>query len=155
MTPMKPKAEYCYAHPRPAVTVDIVLLRTSPAAGEEILLIRRGHPPYAGDWALPGGFVDEAEPLVAAAQRELYEETHLEATDFVQIGAFGRPGRDPRGRVISIAYRARVHPQSEKARAGDDAADARWWRLDALPALAFDHAEIIQAALRLGKNSER
>jgi 8-oxo-dGTP diphosphatase len=144
-----PDAQYCYDFPRPAVTVDVVLLRApraSTAAGE-ILLIRRGHPPYAGQWALPGGFVDEGEPLEDAARRELREETHLEILELVQVGAFGKPGRDPRGRVISIAYRARLEAGPAETRAGDDADEARWWPLDELPALAFDHAEIIRTAL--------
>jgi 8-oxo-dGTP diphosphatase len=127
--------------------VDIVLLRPGLDGNEEILLIRRGHPPYAGHWALPGGFVDQDEPLEAAARRELKEETHLDGCHLRQVGAFGDPDRDPRGRVISIAYLAQADRTALSAKAEDDAADAAWWSLEALPQLAFDHAAIIQAAL--------
>lgn len=132
---------FCYDYPRPAVTVDIALLRNG-ATSDEILLIRRGREPFSGAWALPGGFVDSHEDLPDAARRELAEETGLTDVALKQLGAFGAPGRDPRGHTVSIVYVGSV-PAGQRARAGSDAADARWFALDALPALAFDHAEIV------------
>ena len=131
---------YTYAFPRPALTVDIVIVKVTHA-GAEILLIQRGHPPFAGAWALPGGFVDENESLDTAARRELQEETGLEQTRLQQLGAFGDPGRDPRGWTVSVAFWAQVAGDI-LPRAGDDAAAARWWPLNDLPELAFDHAAI-------------
>ncbi len=140
---------YCYHHPRPALTADVVLLRTRTPDPEdlEVLLVRRGHPPFEGTWALPGGFVEDGESPRVAALRELSEETGLTGIDIRQVGAFGDPGRDPRGWTVSVAFVARGAFAGAEPLAGDDAADARWWRVDALPPLAFDHAEIIAAAL--------
>ena len=135
---------YTYPYPRPALTVDIVLIKDG-YDGPEILLIQRNHPPFAGQWALPGGFVDENEPPEAAARRELFEETGLEPVALQQFGAFGDPGRDPRGWTVSIAFWTRITDDS-RLHAGDDAGDARWWPLDDLPALAFDHADIVRQA---------
>lgn len=135
-----------YEYPRPALTVDVVLLSRGDK-GLSVLLVRRGRPPFEGRWALPGGFVEIDEDLEAAARRELVEETGLEAEALFQVGAFGRPDRDPRGRVVSIAYVGLLRRSSRHAAAGTDAADARWFLLPALPELAFDHAEIIEAAL--------
>lgn len=138
---------FCYRYPRPALTVDIVLLR-GVRSGHEVLLIQRGHAPYCGAWALPGGFVEEGESPEAAARRELAEETSMELElPLVQIGAFGEPGRDPRGWVVSIAYAAIGAWDRSTASAGDDAADTAWWLITELPNLAFDHAEIIQTAV--------
>lgn len=136
---------HTYAYPRPALTVDIVLLR-SWNAGIEVLLIERGHPPFAGHWALPGGFVGENEPLEDAARRELHEETGVEAVHLHQLAAFGDPGRDPRGWTVSVIFWAYLAHDAPIVRAGDDAADARWWPLNALPPLAFDHEEIMAKA---------
>ena len=93
--------KYTYDYPRPAVTVDVVLVTREPRP--RVLLIRRKHDPFAGTWALPGGFVDPAETLAAAAGRELREETGVAAADLEQLGAFGDPGRDPRGWTVSVA----------------------------------------------------
>ncbi len=134
---------YTYPYPRPALTVDSVLIKAG-----KILLIQRNHPPFAGHWALPGGFVDENEPLEAAARRELFEETGLEPPELQQLGAFGDPGRDPRGWTVSVVFWANVEDEVTP-RAGDDAAAARWWPLDDLPPLAFDHAEIVRQAIGL------
>lgn len=133
-------ATYTYLHPRPALTVDIALLKAG-----RILLIQRGHPPFAGDWALPGGFVDEDEPLETAARRELFEETGLESPELRQLGAFGDPGRDPRGWTVTIAFWTRIQGDMT-LHAGDDASAAGWWPLDDLPPLAFDHADIVRQA---------
>jgi 8-oxo-dGTP diphosphatase len=143
------RAPFCYAHPRPALTVDVVVIHEAPQESKDsaILLIRRAHPPFVGNWALPGGFVNEGENPLAAASRELEEEAGLQGLALGQIGAFAMPGRDPRGWVVSIAYVARVRT-SVALVAGDDAAAARWWPVDNLPSLAFDHADIIAAALR-------
>ncbi len=139
---------YCYEHPRPALTADVVLFRTI-ANGHEVLLIERGQAPFRGQWALPGGFVDEGEAPEAAAIRELREETSID-TDLVltQVGAFGEPGRDPRGWVVSVAYAATGTWDRSIATAGDDAAGTAWWPVSALPELAFDHGEIIETALQ-------
>jgi 8-oxo-dGTP diphosphatase len=136
--------EYCYAYPRPAVTVDAVVF-SRRGGREHVLLIRRGQPPFAGNWALPGGFINMDEPLEDAVLRELREETGLAGGKATQIGAFGDPNRDPRGRVIGIAYLVEPNAQAE-IKAGDDAAEARWWPLDDLPPLAFDHDKILYAA---------
>jgi len=137
---------YTYPHPRPALTADVVLL--TDGTPPQVLLIRRGHPPYQEAWALPGGFVDEGEALEAAAARELLEETGIEAPALTQIGAYGDPGRDPRGWVVSVAFRAQADRTALTIRAGDDATEARWWPVDAPPMLAFDHARILADALR-------
>lgn len=113
-----------------------------------VLLIKRGWDPYVGCWALPGGHVDIGETSRAAAARELVEETGVRVTaaDLRQIGTWDQPGRDPRGRYVTVAYHAIV-PEGTPIAAGDDAADVRWWPLDNLPRLAFDHADIIRAAI--------
>jgi len=134
-----------YDHPRPAVTVDVAILREFDA-GIQILLVRRAHEPYAGAWALPGGFVDENEGLEAAARRELREETGVEPPLVRQFRAYGDPGRDPRGHTVTIVYVAEVPADTEPV-AGDDAREARWFSLSAMPALAFDHGKIIAELL--------
>ncbi|MFD9042576.1 NUDIX domain-containing protein [Streptomyces bottropensis] len=123
-------------------TADVVLL----AAGH-VLLIERGWDPFKGCWALPGGYVDVGETSLAAGARELEEETGVTvpADDLRQVGAFDAPGRDPRGRYVSVAYTA-ILPTPVRPKAGDDATAARWWPLDALPDLAFDHADILARA---------
>ncbi len=138
---------YRYEYPRPMVTVDIFLLRIHQQE-LQVLLIRRDHEPYESCWALPGGFVDENESLEAAALRELEEETHISGISLRQMGAFGDPGRDPRGHTITIVYggmlplKARLTP-----RAGDDARSLRWFDVNRLPELAFDHEKIISHCL--------
>jgi 8-oxo-dGTP diphosphatase len=135
---------YCYAYPRPAVTVDVVIVTRE--AKPRVLLIRRKHEPFAGRWAIPGGFVDENEPLEAAAARELLEETGVRQRRLDQLAAFGDPGRDPRGWTVSIAFLTRIQPGQVKPRAGDDAAEVGWHALHRLPPLAFDHAKILACA---------
>lgn len=139
---------YTYEYPRPALTVDIVVF-TLRDKKLQVLLIQRGAEPYRGSWALPGGFVHMAETLEAAALRELEEETGVKDAYLEQLYTYGEPGRDPRGRVVSVAYFSLV-PTSEdlQPRGGSDAAYAEWFPVDALPTLAFDHAEIISYALR-------
>lgn len=135
------RGTYTYDYPRPAVTVDVVIVTREDHPS--VLLIRRHHPPYAGYWALPGGFVDEGETLLSAAKRELLEETSVEVPELEQLHTFGDPGRDPRGWTISIAFLARVNVNEIKPQAGDDAAEVRLFPIEHLPPLAFDHSQIL------------
>lgn len=134
-------------HPRPSVTVDVIIF-TLRANDLQVLLIKRGHPPFEGMWAIPGGFVDIAESLEDAALRELEEEAGVRDVYLEQLYTFGDPGRDPRGRTITVAYFALVTATAIHPRAGDDAAEARWWSVYDLPPLAFDHADILAYALQ-------
>lgn len=138
------KRKFTYEWPRPAVTADIVLVTIEKRP--RVLLIKRKNDPFAGKWALPGGFVDEHETLRNAALRELREETGVEGIDLEQLHAFGNPGRDPRGWTITVAFLARAKPVLLEPQAADDAAEVKWFPLDRLPSLAFDHAEIIERA---------
>ncbi|MEE8235887.1 MAG: NUDIX hydrolase [Gammaproteobacteria bacterium] len=126
--------------------MDIVVLigQTLPRC---ILLIRRKNPPFEDQWALPGGFVDQDEDLEPAAQRELAEETGITGLKLTQLQTFGKPGRDPRGHTVSIVYLSVLDTEPDGLRAGSDAAEARWFNTDALPTLAFDHANVISVAL--------
>lgn len=136
---------YTYEHPHPAVTVDIAVF-TVTSRRLAVVLVRRGSWPHAGKWALPGGFVGIDESLKRAAWRELREETGLKAGYLEQLGAFGRPDRDPRERVITVAYIALAAAGRLALRAGSDADDARLFYLDELPELAFDHGRIVELA---------
>jgi 8-oxo-dGTP diphosphatase len=131
---------------RPSVTVDVVIF-TLCNQELQVLLIQRARWPYEGCWALPGGFVEIDEPLERAAVRELEEETGVTDVYLEQLFTFGRTDRDPRSRVITVAYLALVAAERIRPRAGDDATDARWWSTYALPALAFDHRQILDYAL--------
>ena len=141
--------QHCYDWPRPAVTADIAVLADRDGMAS-ILLIQRRHDPFAGTWALPGGFLDEGETLEACAARELHEETGLVAGSLHLIGIYSTPGRDPRGWTVTAAFRAQADQATDEVRAGDDAADCRWFALDALPELAFDHYRIIADAVAAG-----
>ncbi|GIW81549.1 MAG: NUDIX hydrolase [Gemmatales bacterium] len=138
------KKKFTYDYPRPAVTVDIVVV--TEEAKPRVLLIQRKNPPFAGYWAIPGGFVDENESLEAAARRELFEETNVKARNLMQLHTFGDPGRDPRGHTISVVYLTRVDPAKVSLRAADDAGEACWHSLQRPPKLAFDHAKILAYA---------
>jgi 8-oxo-dGTP diphosphatase len=138
---------YTYEHPHPAVTVDVAVF-TLTAGRLAVVLVRRAAWPHAGKWALPGGFVGIDESLKRAAWRELREETGIKAGYLEQLGAFGRPDRDPRERVITVVYIALAAADRLELRAGSDADEARLFCLDELPELAFDHARIVQAATR-------
>src|SRR5262249_27234792 len=130
----------------PAVTADTVLFRR-PGDEIQVLLIKRAHDPFKGMWALPGGFVDENEPLEHAALRELEEETGIKSVHLEQVGAFGDPGRDPSGHIVSIAFTGMLSG-SQQVKAGDDAADAAWHPALEPPLLGFDHDRILSAALK-------
>lgn len=135
-----------YEHPRPAVTVDVVVFGYQDGEALKLLLIQRAGEPFRGQWALPGGFAEMDEDLETSALRELEEETGVKNIFVEQLYTFGKPGRDPRGRVISVAHYALVNLSDHPAMAASDAARAEWFALDNLPELAFDHAEIIAAA---------
>jgi 8-oxo-dGTP diphosphatase len=139
---------YCYDHPRPAVTVDLVTIARD-GASRRVLLVRRKKEPFAGKWALPGGFLDINEPIEEAARRELKEETGVEpAGPLAFVGVYGDPGRDPRGRTISIAYRAVIIGPPPNATGADDAEEAAWFDPEGLRGLAFDHDLILADALK-------
>jgi 8-oxo-dGTP diphosphatase len=136
---------YCYRYAHPAVTTDVILF-TIRDRRLQLLLIRRGAEPFKGHWALPGGFLDIDEDLEDGALRELEEETGVSGVYVEQLRTFGRPGRDPRERVISVAYFALAPSERLQLKAASDAAEASWFPVGDLPPLAFDHDEIIRAA---------
>lgn len=137
--------KYHYKYPHPSVTTDCVIFGFD-GLRLKVLLIQRGADPYKGRWAFPGGFMNIDESAETGALRELQEETGLEGAAVRQFHSFTQPGRDPRERVITIAFYALVRLQSVKG--GDDAADARWFDLDNLPPLAFDHGMILRTAIK-------
>lgn len=132
---------YTYAYPRPSVTVDIIVISKEK---DQILLIERGNEPFKNQWALPGGFVDMDEDLEVAAYRELQEETSISDIKLTQFKTYGKPGRDPRGRTISIVYHGILKNVDQKIIAGDDAKNLQWFHLPNLPKMGFDHSLIIQ-----------
>ncbi|HLV47379.1 MAG TPA: NUDIX hydrolase [Flavobacterium sp.] len=129
------------------VTVDIVVLREKNNQ-KEILLIQRKNEPFQNHWALPGGFVDKDEDLETAAKRELEEETNVVVEKLQQMKTYGNPHRDPRGYMVSVAYVTQVDSNTN-AVAADDAKALRWFAVENLPELAFDHQIIIEDGLRL------
>jgi 8-oxo-dGTP diphosphatase len=140
---------YSYNFPRPAVTVDAIVF--SKSKGQlYVALIKRANPPFLGDWAFPGGFVDMDESLIQAANRELEEETGLEDISLEQFYTFGDVHRDPRHRTITVVYYGFTSDNLPPLVAGDDVGQAEWFPLDDLPYLAFDHDEILhQVRLKL------
>ncbi len=150
-----PRCFFCYDYPRPAVTVDLVAFAWT-GDSFRTLFIRRKHDPFAGRWALPGGFLEMSESVETAARRELKEETGLEIAGSVDlIGVFGNPGRDPRGRTISLAHAAVVPGSLRNVAGGDDADEASWLDPMSQKGLAFDHDEILALALGwLGRGIE-
>jgi len=130
----------------PALTVDAVIVHRS-AQGDFVLLVLRGREPFAGSYALPGGFVEYGEDPDDAVGREVAEETGLNELAFRQLGVFGKPGRDPRGHTVSVVYTSVLAGNRPEVSGGDDAADAVWFSVDELPPLAFDHGEILSYAL--------
>ena len=137
--------KYCYKYPRPSVTTDCVIFGFDEA-GLSVLLVERGLEPYKGCWAFPGGFLQMDEDAETGARRELREETGFDAAAIEQFGTFSEVGRDPRGRVITIAYYALV--RKGEVRGGDDAAEARWFPINQVSQLAFDHDRILRVALQ-------
>lgn len=137
---------YEYKYPHPAVTTDCVVFGFD-GSSLNLLLIKRGIEPFKGKWALPGGFVNMDETAEEGAARELKEETGVKDIFIEQLQAFSSPDRDPRERVITIAFMAFVRQEHYELCAGDDAANAQWFPVDKLPELAFDHKQIIQTAL--------
>ncbi len=131
---------------RPSVTVDLVIFTLLKGA-LHVLLVRRRRPPFAGVWALPGGFVRISESLEEAARRELREESGVQDVYLEQLYTFGHPQRDPRMRVITVAYFALVRADKQRLRATTDAADVGWFPAYAPPPLAFDHRQILDYAI--------
>src|SRR4026207_707588 len=145
---------HTYQYPRPALTVDCVVFGFDE--GElKVLLIQRGLEPFKGKWALPGGFVRVEETLDDAARRELAEEAGLKDIFLEQLYTFGEVDRDPRERVVSVAYYALVKLSAHEPKAATDASDARWFPISNVPKLAFDHAEILATALARLKGKVR
>lgn len=144
---------YIYKYPRPALTVDIILIARQQESNK-ILLIQRKSDPYQGKWALPGGFIEMNETLEQAAIRELKEETGVEAKDLKQFHVFDAINRDPRERTISTVHYSftdKVLP----AKGSDDAQDAQWFSFNELPELAFDHQHILERFKRQFQESVR
>lgn len=146
---------FSYSHPRPALTVDCVVFGLAQPDSLQVMLIRRDLPPFEGEWALPGGFVHQDESLEAAARRELQEETGMTDIFLEQLYTFGAVNRDPRDRVVTVAYYALVNLSQHPVKAATDAREAVWFAIDALPALAFDHGEIVAAAIARLKGKVR
>lgn len=137
---------HTYDHPRMAVAADVALF-AGAADRPDVLLIERRKPPFAGKWALPGGFVDMNETIAAAAARELAEETGVETVDLQFVAYFDALDRDPRGRTLSLAFWGWLGRDPVTLKPADDAADARWFPTGDLPPMAFDHRDIVTRAL--------
>jgi len=129
------------------VTVDAVVFGYEPTPRISILLIKRKNEPFQGKWAIPGGFVEDDESLEEAVYRELKEETGVEIGYLEQLYTFGKPDRDPRERVISVAYFGLVKPDAHKITANSDAQEVGWFDMNDLPGLAFDHQTILDVAI--------
>ena len=144
---MSEDKRFCYRYPHPAVTTDNVIFGFDGEA-LNVLLIQRGMEPHKGRWAFPGGFLNMDETAEEGAARELKEETDVEDVYLEQLQAFSTVDRDPRERVITIAYYALVRQKDYHVIGADDAADARWFKLKELPPLAFDHEYILKMAIK-------
>jgi len=139
---------FCYEFERPSLTVDCVIFGLDIAQQAlQVMLIERDLEPFSGSWAIPGGFVHSGESLDKAAARELREETGISDVFLEQLYTFGDPGRDPRGWVVSVAYYALISPDRVSVLASTDARQAKWFPVTKLPPLAFDHSDILSAAL--------
>ena len=143
---MSEKQKYVYNWPRPMVTVDAIVFDISGDT-PKILLIKRGNEPFKGEWAFPGGFVEMNEELEDAVTRELAEETGLTGVELEQFHTFGKCGRDPRGRNITVAFMG--VSKTTEVKGGDDAAEAKWFETDKLPEkMAFDHNTVAAMAIK-------
>ncbi len=139
---------YTYDYPRASVTVDIVVFCKFDKT-LKVLLIQRGNPPFKDQWAFPGGFIEMNEILEASAHRELDEETGLRGVEIKQFRTYGDPGRDPRGRTVSVIFYGYVQPENSMVKGGDDAKNAAWFPIDQTPKLAFDHQKILAELLQM------
>ena len=137
---------YTYKYPRAAVTADCIVMTREPEP--QVLLIQRGHEPFKGCWAFPGGFMNIDETTEQCAIRELEEETGLKVNSLHQVGAYSKVDRNPRGRTVTVAYLAIIEAPVEVL-GQDDAAKAQWFPINALPPLAFDHEEIMKDTIAL------
>ena len=136
-----------------SLAVDAIVFGYSKEQGVSILLIKRKYPPFKGDWAIPGGFVLDGESLEEAVERELMEETGIKINYLEQLYTFGKPNRDPRQRIVSVAYFGLVKSaQFEKLNASTDAEEAQWFNIKNLPKLAFDHTNILTIAIERIRN---
>lgn len=142
---MEKDEQFCYKYPRPALTSDCIIF-SKIEDDIKVLLIERAHYPYKDFWAFPGGFVDPDETTLQAAKRELYEETGIIVNDLTQLQTFSDIDRDPRGRTVTVVYYAFISAKKTIINAGDDASEARWFSINKLPRLAFDHAIILDFA---------
>jgi len=138
---------YTYQYPRPSVTVDIVVL-CKVEKTYRILLIQRGNEPFRNKWAFPGGFIEMGETLEESAVRELHEETGLQEVRLRQFRAYGDPGRDPRGRTVSVVFYGFTDIKNSIVAGSDDAKNAGWFGLDEIPDMAFDHNRILKHLLK-------
>lgn len=136
---------YIYEYPRPAVTADVIILRRINNT-DFVLLIERKHPPYEGMWALPGGFLEMNETLEETALRELQEETGITGIELKQFHTFSKVNRDPRHRTITTVFIGYADEKTMTPKAGDDAANIKWFALNELPPLAFDHGMVMEMA---------
>lgn len=140
------KKNYCYEYPRPALTVDMILLSWIDKK-LSVLLIQRKYEPFVNRWAFPGGFVEENETAEQAAERELEEETGLKHISFTQLHTTSELNRDPRYRTVSIVYYGFFKKIDQRIIAGDDASAATWFDINQLPSLAFDHDQLVRIAI--------
>ena len=138
---------HTYPYPRPILAADSAVFTLRDGA-LHVLLIERGHAPFVGQWALPGGWVEEDEPVDDAGARELREETGLTEVGLRQLFTIGDPGRDPRGWCVTVVYIALIDHRDHPVCAGDDAARAAWFSVNDLPSLAFDHAKVMRVAVQ-------
>ena len=141
------KSQHCYDYPRPSMAVDIIVFKDNGDLPYSVLLIKRGNEPFKDCYSFPGGFMDMNETLIQSAKRELEEETGLRVPALTPLGLYDKVDRDPRGRVISQVFKCVIKSSSEP-QAGDDAVEAKFFPLDKLPRLAFDHEQILEDAVR-------